>query len=1489
MAFKSQHFLSFGGRVSWSFYVLLVILVVALGLRLNGINWDQGWGFHPDERDIYMRSSCMYDLLSDAPGAQDCGYLRAEPEAEPGIPSIPALVDKDRSPLNPHWFPLGSILIYIMVFFRWVAEFFTDLNSLDMRYIGRPLSALADVGSVAMVYVLGRRLYRKEVGLLAAGLTALAVIHIQNSHFFRPETFSVFFTLLSFWAMLRMVEFKRLKDSVLLGLMLGLALAPKVSILPILAPFFLVYCYRVLDEARGYWSDIDNKMVERAIGHAALAGVVAAGVFLLSSPYALLDYRAFVGDVATQADMARQAGLFPFTIQYIGTPAFLYQIQQSTVWGLGIPLGVAAWFAIPFTAMFAVISHTNRRSDLFLLAWVVPGFIFLETFEVRFLRYVFPLMPVMIIMASRMLVWMVQAYRPLADHLVWRVTDPARILPAIAAGVVVLVVAATAFYALAFQKVYSDEHPAVTASQWINENVPQGTAIVSDNHWDEFVPNLYAYDVWQYPVYETDTPRKMDVLAGKLATSEYLVFYSSRPYASAARDPERFPLSNRYYQTLFSGRLGYRLDREFTNYPELLGVAFRDDAIGRAGLQKPEPMTPGDDPFFALNLGYADDNVVGYDHPRVLLFKNVDSLAEMDIRQQLTAPPPAVKVDQEGLMLSSDDLAAQQSGGTFSEIADRDSWTNDVPVLLWLLVVEIIYLVALPLTMFIFRPLPDRGIILARVLGLLAVSYVAWLSVSLEWMEFSRYAVYAGILVVTGLSAITLVFKWGEITEFLQDNWRLLLFAEVLFIGAFLAFVLIRHANPDLWHPYRGGEKPMELAYLTAVVRSTALPPFDPWFAGGYLNYYYWGFFVISGMVRVTGILPATAFNLAVPMFFALTVTTAFSLVYNLAEGVRQRREEAHQITLPGLGLLPPLPFGDSRPIWRQWLFSPVAAGLAGAVFIAVIGNLDGMVQVVQNSWYRVVDGTPFPPFDFWRSSRMLPVLDNFDPSPLAFWVPGLVPGFTDISFHITEFPFFTFLFADLHPHMMVIPFTLLVIGLGLNLVAGVRDNSWFWTLLAAAVLALALGALWAVNSWDFPTYVILTVALLGLAAFFTEGSPAERLVMFLILGVFVIGLSLLAFLPFHQSYETFNSGLDVSKWRTPVDRFWGVHGLFLFIIGSYLVYQARELLRQIFWSIRVKGFETTVPGMSGLKLCAAIGLIAAVFFGAAEYWNIAILMVFLTLIGMVCWEFFSSDDGERSFLIVPMLLLTLAFSLGIGVDLVRVEGDIGRMNSFFKYYLEIWVLFSIVSAYMLWHLGTLGFLAARINWRRGAWLAVLVLLIGSSLVYTVMGTKARISDRFTDGPSTLDGTAYMQDAVHQEQRKPIELKWDLEAIEWLQDNVEGSPVVLEAHLDQYRWGSRIAIYTGLPTVLGWPWHQTQQRMAYSSRIRERVEDIREIYDTPDRERASQLLREYGVSYVVIGDLERITYRAEGLEKFSEMGEKVFENQGTAVYRGQWK
>ena len=378
-------------------------------------------------------------------------------------------------------------------------------------------------------------------------------------------------------------------------------------------------------------------------------------------------------------------------------------------------MGIVAWASIPFTIAVAAFSGAARRADLFLLAWVVPGFVFLETFEVHFLRYVFPLMPIMIIMGSRMLLWMVTAYRPLQVHLVNRSVDPARFMPGFAIAVVVLVVAATGFYALAFQRVYAEDHPAVTASEWINDNVPRGTAIVSDNHWDEFVPNLYSYNVWQFPVYDADTLEKMNTLAGKLASSKYVVFYSSRPYASAARDPERFPFSIRYYQALFNGSLGYELDREFTNYPELMGVSFRDDAIDRAGLQQPQALNPVERSAISLDLGYADDNAVGYDHPRVLLFRNTAHLTEALIGIRLKTSPQATDDRKVGLLLSDEDLIVQQEGGTFSDIVDRDGWTNDLPVLAWLLVVELIYLAALPFTMFIFRPLPDRGIILARI------------------------------------------------------------------------------------------------------------------------------------------------------------------------------------------------------------------------------------------------------------------------------------------------------------------------------------------------------------------------------------------------------------------------------------------------------------------------------------------------------------------------------------------------------------------------------------------------------------------------------------------------------------------------------------------------------------------------------------------------------------------------------------------------------
>ncbi len=1478
--------------------MLAAILVVALGLRLHGVDWDQGFGFHPDERDIYMRSGCMYDLLTEAPGHEQCGYLADQPQADPGLPGLGTAFDAESSPLNPHWFPLGSILIYVLVFFRSVAELFTDLNPLEMRYIARPLAALADVGTVLLVFVLGRRLYGQGVGLLAAGLTAIAVIHVQHSHFYRPEPFTVLFTLASLWAMLRLMEHRRLRDSALLGLMLGLALAPKVNVLPLVLPLALAYWYWMREEADGGWTSITPEIVQRAAGHAAVAASVAVVVFFFSSPYAFLDFGSFIDDVAAQTRMANNAGLWPFTVQYVDTPAFVYQIRQTTIWGLGLPLGIVAWVAIPFTIVLAAIGGQTRRADLLLLAWVVPSLLFLESFEVRFLRYLFPLMPVMVLLGARMLLWEVDYCRAVAGYLSDTGRHIARYLPAFAIGTIVLVVAGTAFYSLAFQRVYANDHPAISAAQWMVQEAPSGTKVVHDNHWDEFIPGFYRYDDWQFPLYDTDTPAKMEELATHLAEAEYLLFYSARPYASAARDPERFPLSNAYYQNLFSGELGYRLHREFTSYPQLAGVAFRDDALPRAGLPPVTPEVGNPAPRFTLQLGYADDNVVGYDHPRVLIFRNADRLSEARLRE-LLVPRPTDGVRsagrEPGLMLSDEDRRKQRDGGTYSELVDRDGWTSRYPVLAWLLVVEVIWLLALPLALYVFRPLPDRGIVLARLLGLLAVFYVAWVLVSSGWLDWSRLAVYLGMTATAAASGVVLYFHHREIWEFLKERWRLLLGVEALFVVAFLAFVLVRYANPDLWHPWRGGEKPMELAYLTAVFRSTTLPPYDPWFSGGLLNYYYWGYWIVSGLARVTSMAPATAFNLAVPMFFALTVTGAFSLAYNLAEGVRRgttlglavpprivRRHFDEEWFSPVLHWL-----RVRRANWRSWLFSPVACGLTAGLFIVVIGNLDGMVQVVQRLWHGGWDG-----FDFWRSSRMIPVMDNFDPSPAAFWVPEPLDGLAGQGHHITEFPFFTFLFADLHAHMMVIPFTLLVIGLGLGLVAGLRNSGTVWTVVVTVALALGLGSLWVINSWDYPSYCLLVLGLLALAAWSSSTRPFPRNLFWLVgAGAAVFAISLLAFLPFHLSYETFNNGLDVSRWRTPLDRYLGIHGLFLFIGVSFLVHESRWTVAKLARSL----FDRTVLDGETKWLRRAVGLaiLVAVFLAAVGYWTAALLVVILALALLAVWETLSFDDSDRGFAVTPLLLLSMALLISVGVDFVAVEGDVGRMNTLFKYYLEVWVLMSLAAAYMLWYLARAGFLEGRWNWGTVAWVGLLFALLGSSFIYTALGTKDRLASRFAELPRTLDGTAYMTAAWHWERDEPFQLVWDQEAVRWLQDHVQGSPVILEAHADQYHWGGRISIYTGLPTVLGWPWHQIQQREAYAFAIHDRARHVREIYETSDSDRAIDLLRQYEVSYVVVGDLERIYYDGEGLNKFKEMGKsglsrKVFENQGVVIYEGLW-
>jgi YYY domain-containing protein len=461
---------------------------------------------------------------------------------------------------------------------------------------------------------------------------------------------------------------------------------------------------------------------------------------------------------------------------------------------------------------------------------------------------------------------------------------------------------------------------------------------------------------------------------------------------------------------------------------------------------------------------------------------------------------------------------------------------------LWWVVVGALGWLAWPLTFVVFRGLRDRGYLLARSVGLLVVGFVIWLPASLRWMAYDLPLTVVAIILLGVVSALLSRRYRGELRAFLRERWRVVVLGEVVFLLAYLAFVGIRILNPDLWQPWQGGEKLMDIAYLNACLRSAYLPPYDPYYAHGYLNYYYYGQFLMSIVARVTGIRSTVAFNLAVPTLFALTVSNAFSIGYALAGRILGRNEGARKRA--GYG---------------------IAHGALAALCVTVFGNLASAVQVIERlgsvgettftsripgvqplvraalgAWQILARGVRFPGFNYWSPSRVV--------------------GYT-----INEFPYWSFLFADLHPHMMNIPFTLLVIALALNwllrptsetnvldarrrraqgdepLVAHgpmprteldlVRSSARYawprvdWGLILNWVVwPIALGALAAINTWDWPAYAGLSGLMLLIA--WIRGRGRQGIVPALLASLALAGGSLFLYWPFFRTYTALYVGL---------------------------------------------------------------------------------------------------------------------------------------------------------------------------------------------------------------------------------------------------------------------------------------------------------------------------------------------------------------------------
>ncbi|MFQ6000706.1 MAG: DUF2298 domain-containing protein, partial [Anaerolineae bacterium] len=443
-------------------------------------------------------------------------------------------------------------------------------------------------------------------------------------------------------------------------------------------------------------------------------------------------------------------------------------------------------------------------------------------------------------------------------------------------------------------------------------------------------------------------------------------------------------------------------------------------------------------------------------------------------------------------------------------------------IFIWWLMVEILGLVTLPLAFRLFRALPDRGYALSKPLGILLCSYLFWILVSFGFLANKRDAIVFVILLGAAISWYLYSRDKGEeILAFLHRYRRMVLASELLFTAAFGLWALVRAHNPEIM----GTEKPMEFAFLNAILRSERFPPHDPWLSGYGISYYYFGYLMMALLTRLSGIPSEVTFNLGIALLFALTLTGASSLVYNLVYG--EKKEE-----------------------------SALAFGFLGALLVAVIGNLEGVLEVLHT---RGVGSASFWEWVDIRNLAAAPVSGQWLPTDHWWWwrasrvVHDVMLG-RDMEV-IDEFPFFSFLLGDMHPHVLALPFVLLVLALALNLFRSQEGFDWP----EMGLLGLLVGALGFLNSWDLPTYGLIVVAAYAIGRYIQGKATLSGILEFV--GKLLI-FSLLLYLPFYLGFRSQARGvLPVLFVKTRWHQYLVMFGLFVFVLFSFLIAQFRELV----------------------------------------------------------------------------------------------------------------------------------------------------------------------------------------------------------------------------------------------------------------------------------------------------------------------------------------
>jgi len=472
--------------------------------------------------------------------------------------------------------------------------------------------------------------------------------------------------------------------------------------------------------------------------------------------------------------------------------------------------------------------------------------------------------------------------------------------------------------------------------------------------------------------------------------------------------------------------------------------------------------------------------------------------------------------------------------------------TGLTSLLLWYLAITLAGWITFPLAYRLFKGLPDRGVSVSKILAWLLWGYLFWMFASVGIFRNEWFGILACLLILAGIN-LWLLREGGfhELIEWLKTNRRTIFVIEMLFMVSFIGWALVRATNPEAL----GTEKPMELAFINAILRSPTFPPHDPWLSGYSISYYHFGYVLVAMLSKLTGTSGGVAFNLGSALIFGLAAIGAFGLIFNILNT-------------------------RSKPIEQG---KALGVSLFGPLFLLAFSNFEGFLHSLHNRglfWRMNEAGELTSSFGRW-----LDILDlNTPPAQPFTWIPdrfwwwwraSRVIQDYDMTFNpreiINEFPFFSFLLADLHPHVLAIPFALLCITLALHILLKKETASQIrigpihlcFTPSEMLLAAIITGAMGFLNTWDFPIYVGFITALVAFrqSAIVEESSLVKRLVLwgrdFIVHGLALGVTGILLYLPFYISFSSQAGGLILNFiYPTRGAHLWVMFGGLFVIMG---------------------------------------------------------------------------------------------------------------------------------------------------------------------------------------------------------------------------------------------------------------------------------------------------------------------------------------------------